>query len=400
MTPATDELISVSEAERCILSRVPPPTVETVPIERASSRVLAEDIVASRAQPPFDRVTMDGVALASADPSVAFTVTAIGAAGAPPPAFAGHGSCIEIMTGAPLPHGCDMVVPVERVTRSGDQITVDRDVERQPGACVHSSASDYNVGHRLLARGERLSAVNMAVLASAGTANVDVAREPRIHILTSGDELVAPGETVLAHQIYRSNDLAIEALLDDHGWRHTSRAHVPDQPEPIRNAVNHALTHDVIVVTGGVSKGRYDYLPAALTACGVDKQFHRVAQRPGKPMWFGVGPANQLVFALPGNPVSALTCLRRYVIPALSVLVGASADVRSREAVLTEPVRFAPGLAWFAAGCLRGRSGSVSVKTVNTSGDLFGLHGSDGFVELPAEMNEIGTDTSLRWFAW
>ena len=403
-TESTAEpLISVKEAERRIASAVVPLPVEVVATAAAAGRVLREPVMATRDQPPFHRATMDGIACTSSDPATALTVTGIGAAGHAPPAFRGPGTCVEIMTGAVVPDGCDVVVPVEQVERHGETVTLSAQANRASGTFVHARGSDHRAGAPLLDAGMRLSATAFAVLVSTGNASVSVSRQPRIAILASGDELIDIGEPARDYQVRRSNDYAAQALLAAHGWRDVARAHVRDDLDEVRAGVDYALKHDVAIMTGGVSKGRYDHLPGVLRDSGVQCVFHRVAQRPGKPMWFGVGPDGQLVFALPGNPVSALTCLRRYVLDALHRLVGLAPASAVPFAELGDATQFAPPLTWLAAACRvptnDGRR-RVRIRRVNTSGDFTGLAGTDGIVELPASDTDFAKGTIVRWFPW
>ncbi|MEO1574082.1 MAG: molybdopterin molybdotransferase MoeA [Pseudomonadota bacterium] len=403
MTPPTDALIDVGEAQRRIAASIAPLPDESVPTAQAGGRVLREDVHASRDQPPFDRATMDGIALSSKDTARELTVTGIGAAGAPPLAYAGPGTCVEIMTGAVVPQGCDCVVPVERLTRHEDRAMIDADARREAGTFVHPRGSDHTAGTTLLSSGTRLDAAALAVLVSTGREQVRVSRVPALCVLASGDELIDLGQPVADYQVRRSNDYAAAALLSAHGWRDVTRAHVRDDREAVEAAVARALEFDAVILTGGVSKGRYDYLPEALEAGGVTRVFHRVAQRPGKPMWFGTGPAGQLVFALPGNPVSALTCLRRYVLSTLRQLSGEAHPPPASFAVLDDDVSFKPSLTWLAAACrVESADGTrrVRVRRVNTSGDFTGLVGTHGIVELPANVTEFAAGTPVRWFAW
>ncbi|MFK7885340.1 MAG: molybdopterin molybdotransferase MoeA [Gammaproteobacteria bacterium] len=402
MTRTTD-LISVDEAQRLISEHVHLLPVETLAVAQCAGRVLRQSVMAERDQPPFDRATMDGIALSSTDPAHALRVTGIGAAGAPPVDYAGAGSCVEIMTGAVVPKGCDVVVPVERIQREGDTAIVRAEAQREPNTFVHQRGSDHAAGHELLQSGARINATRMAVLVSAGCANPSVTQAPRIAVLATGDELVDVNQPVAPHQIRRSNDYALQTLLAQHGWTHATRHHVTDDRATVGKTLNAILAmSDVLVISGGVSKGRYDFVADELAAAGVRKVFHRIAQRPGKPMWFGVGPQQQLVFALPGNPVSALVCLRRYVIPALRQQSGLTGHADDQFAVLDRDVSFKPALSWFAAATRRCDQGTLraTVHPVNTSGDFTALADTDGLLEFPANESEFGAGTVLPWHPW
>ncbi|MFK8015009.1 MAG: molybdopterin molybdotransferase MoeA, partial [Gammaproteobacteria bacterium] len=318
MTQPTERLFSVDEALALIDDALPRQRDTTVDVTQAHGRVLRQRVVAERDQPPFDRATMDGVALKFDDRQTRYVATDVAAAGAPPPTYRGVGTCVEIMTGAVVPQGTDCVVPVEETQRDAECVVLAADATLAPDRYIHRRGSDHRAGTTLLEPGVRMNATHVAVLVSAGVHAVDVAALPRIGVIATGDELVDVRDPILPHQIRRSNDYAAVALLAQHGYTQTRTWHVRDDRSALSMTLQEALDEcDVLVLTGGVSKGRYDYVPDVLAALGVNPVLHRVAQRPGKPMWFGTGPRKQSVFALPGNPVSALTCLRRYVVEAL-----------------------------------------------------------------------------------
>ena len=190
---------------------------------------------------------------------------------------------------------------------------------------VHARGLDARAGEHLLGEGTRLGPPELAVLASAGLSHARVQAEPRIVIVTTGDELVEPGLPIEAWQVRRSNAHALRAALAGRGFARVAEDHLPDEPRQMRERLmRHLDTHDVLVLTGGVSMGRFDHVPAVLRELGVTEHLHRIAQRPGKPLWFGVSGRGQVVFGLPGNPVSALVCLLRYVVPGLLAASGAT----------------------------------------------------------------------------
>lgn len=404
MTPPTDAPLSVANAERLIASHLVVLPSERVPIDSAHGRVLREDIVADRDQPPFHRAMMDGIAVASDDTSTTLRVSAQGAAGQPALQWAGRGTCVEIMTGAPMPTATDCVVPVEDITRTDAQVTLTSTAQRAAWRYVHRQGSDHTAGTRLLEPGGELGGPELAVVAAAGLADVAVTRQARITVVATGDELVDVGRSLAPHQIRRTNDYAAAALLQRHGLGSVKRVHARDDREQLRATLARALeASDVIVVSGGVSKGRYDYVGDALEALGVTKVFHRVAQKPGKPMWFGIGADGQPVFALPGNPVSALVCLRRYVVPALEQMRGRTRELTGACAVLSDMVTFSPHLTWFApARCRDDDAGRrvAQLQPTNTSGDFTALAGTDGFVQLDAELDRFAAGFVAPWYPW
>lgn len=406
-------MLSVDEAFQLIVESLPGAPLYRVPIERAAGEVLGEPVLAERDQPPFDRVTMDGVALQfAAWQAGRRTFRSLGsqAAGAAAMAVVDADSCVEVMTGTPLPAGTDCVVPVERLQRTTDDlgqvsITLAADAAPQRDQFIHRRASDYHRATTLLSPGTYLGPPEMAVLASSGLATVAIARRPRIAILPTGDELVPPGRPIADHQIRRSNDFALASALRARGFGAITVEALDDDPIALEAAIaRHLYARDALVLSGGVSMGRYDHLPRVMASLGVQMIFHRIRQRPGKPMWFGVHPAlGTAVFALPGNPVSSLVCLTRFVLPALLRSLG-GADTAPERVTLAEAVSFAPDLTWHLPVCAvtapAGRGITVTPRPTNTSGDFAALAGTSGFVELPAERTEfpVGYEASLwRW---
>jgi len=393
MTPA--------DADGVIAARLTPLPAEPCALERAAGRVLREAVSADLDQPPFDRVAMDGIAFAHAAlerGTRTFTIEGIVAAGAPPAALAAPDGCLEVMTGAVLPPGTDTVVPVEDLEVRDGRATLGSGARPAPFGNVHRRGSDARAGARLLDPGARLRGPELAIAASAGSTLLLVSREPRIAVISTGDELVPPGSRPAAWQVRRSNAYGVAATLRARGYTELADAHVGDDPVAIRAVLDaHLASHDVLVLSGGVSAGRFDHVPAVLAELGVEKAFHKIAQRPGKPFWFGTRADGRAVFALPGNPVSTLVCLVRYVLPALERLTGATA--RGPE--------FAPlATGWESKHALtaflpvdRQGDGTLKPHPTHGSGDFLALAGTTGFVELaPGRRWEPGSPAPL--YTW
>ena len=397
-------MISVQEAERLITEHMPRFGVEERPLAETQGGVLAEAVIAERDQPPFDRVTMDGIAIASStwDSGLrSFNFQHTQAAGAKESALEDEKSCIEIMTGAALPAGCDCVVPVERTRRENGRFEVSEDAIVTPGENIHVRGSDYLKDEVLLTPGTIVGAPEMAVLASAGRPTVKVAREPVFRVIPVGDELVDVGETIESFQIRRSNDRAMVAGLNQHGHRDVIADHLPDDPAVLTERIGRHLSEaDVLILSGGVSMGKYDYIPGIMKDLGVELILHKVSQRPGKPMWFGIGPDQTAVFALPGNPVSALVCFTRYVLPAVAHAQGAE---RQREHInLAAPIQFKPGLTYFLPVKLEYNEWGMAARPAptNTSGDFASLAGTAGFVELPKDTQDFPRGYTTPLYRW
>lgn len=398
-------MLTTAEALNRILAAMPELSVESVALRAADGRVLRQVVEAERDQPPFDRVMMDGIAIAHSDFANGlrqFPVQCTQMAG-DAAAVLSQGKCIEIMTGASLPAHADCVIPVERISVSEGIAILEHGYEAVAQQFIHPRASDHAAGSQLLAPGKRVSAMDIAVIASAGLTHVDVSRSPVVRIISTGNELVAAGQPIEPHQVRLSNGPAIQALLAQHGYPDCEHEHLLDKRAILRERIaGHLNEADVVILSGGVSMGKADFVPEVLAELGVKKHFHRISQRPGKPMWFGSGPDGQAVFALPGNPVSALVCCRHYVIPALAS-ASASTTAAPEFAALAADVTFEPELTCFQPVRLVsnavGQVLAMPVKT-NTSGDFAALSGSDGYVELALEQSQFPAGTSVFLHRW
>ncbi len=380
-------MLTPAEAEAAIAAVLEPVTQEDLALAASAGRILRTPILAERDAPPFDRVTMDGIALDFRDGSRrSYRITGVQPAGTPALSLESPDTCIEVMTGAVLPRGCDTVVPVEQIRMADGRALIREGCQPQPGRFVHRRGTDALKGAVLLTAGTRLAAPELAIAASAGRAAVSVSRRLRVAVISTGDELVEPGEAILDHEVRRSNAYGLAAALELAGYAPASDLHLPDREDVIQAALASALeSHDALVLSGGVSAGRFDHVPAVLTALGVRKVFHGIAQRPGRPMWFGIRVPGKAVFALPGNPVSVLVCLSRYVVPALDLL-SATAARRPAKAVLARDFAFDAPLACFlpvALGYDREGRAVAEPRPTGGSGDFISLAGTDGFVELP-----------------
>lgn len=387
-------MISVSEADRLLREHARPRASITVPLTAASTRVLREDVAADRDQPPFDRVAMDGIAVTAAVLQAGrrdFTVLGVQRAGAPAVTLAEQDACLEVMTGAVLPAGADTVIRYEDLTISNGSARIGEGVAVTARQNVHARGADRKQGDVVLRAGIRLHPPQIAVLAAMGWAHVAVAPAWKVAVVSTGDELVGVGDPVLPHQIRRSNAHAIGAALVARGDA-PRLMHAPDEEGVLNAMIRDALAgSDALVLSGGVSMGKFDLVPKVLAALGVREVFHKIAQKPGKPLWFGVTADGRPVFGLPGNPVAALVCLRRYVLPYMDACDGAS----ERAAALSmrqlpkgkgDLTRFIP---------VRREGLEATPIRDNGSGDFAALGESDGFVEIAPD-----SGTTLPFYAW
>lgn len=399
-------LITPAEADREIAAQLRPLPVQSRPLLQCVGAVLREDVHAEREQPPFDRVAMDGIALDSRAVRAGtrrLHLQGLQAAGDAPLELTDAAHGIEIMTGAMLARGCDAVVPIERVALAAGYAQLEAGLEVSPWQNVHRRGSDAHAGALLLRTGTALRAPEIAVAASAGKAQLRVSAEPSLIVVSTGNELIEPGEPILAHQVRRSNAYGLVAQLRLRGCNRVADDHVVDDLVALRRALAaHLESHDVVILSGGVSAGRLDLVPQVLADLGVRQCFHRIAQRPGKPLWFGVAPSGAAVFALPGNPVSSFVCLARYVAPALRAASGVAH--RPPDAIaLAAPVQVSVPLTSFLPVRLaQHESGGVRALPcpTNGSGDFTSLVGTDGFVELPPGPQEYAAGFAAPFYRW
>lgn len=399
-------MTEVAEAESLILSHLPRYAAESVPIAASAGRVLLEEIRAERDQPPFDRVTMDGIAIAHADwieGRREFTVVGTQAAGTPAAALTAPGQCVVIMTGAIRPEGADTIIPVERTRIDAGRAVVADDAHPRPNQFIHARGSDRQLGQTMLHPGQRLGPPEIAVLASAGRADAEVARRWNVAVVSTGSELVGVGDPIAPFQIRSSNDLAVGASLEQAGIAHVTRTRLKDDPAVLLDAIQalHA-DHDALVLSGGVSMGQFDFVPSVLDRLGAELVFHRINQKPGRPMWFGVSRQAKPIFALPGNPVSTLVCATRYVLPAMKLAAGLDKPPAER-VKLTQGVRAPRGMTYFLPVKVTwSESGEALAepRPTNTSGDFVSLAATDGIVELPAGPDYFDAGTVATLFRW
>jgi molybdopterin molybdotransferase len=399
-------LITPRLAAEAIYSRLTCLPIESLPLTQCVGGTLRENIYAERDHPPFDRVAMDGMAVDSEAlrrGQQRFRIQGVQAAGSPPLKLKTGDDAIEVMTGASLPLGCDNVIPIEQLDVVDGFASLNTAVVSSPYHNVHRRGADGRQGRLLLEAGTLLRAPEIAVAASAGMARVRVSSQPAIMVVSTGDELVEPGDPIAEFQVRRSNAYAVAATFRRRGFGRVGDDHVLDDENLLCERLSlHLTTHEVVVLSGGVSMGKFDLVPKVLKQLGVQEVFHNVAQRPGRPMWFGVGPHGQSVFGLPGNPVSTLVCLIRYVIPAIAEAMGTRRAAPERLA-LASPVTFKHALAYFLPVIIEhddwGRPWAHP-RPPNGSGDFLSLAGTDGFVELPPGPNTYAKGFVAGVYRW
>lgn len=393
-------MIPVSEADHIIHAHRKDFGIELVPFLEAQGRVLAENIVADRDQPPFNRVTMDGIAIRYKDYDAGnrvFQIVATQAAGAPPIGLLPPNTCVEIMTGAALPPNADTVIPYEHL-RLEEGVAHIKQEPILPSKNVHFQGRDRRKGEIVMKAGQIMGPAQISMAAAVGKSELWVKKLPRVVILSSGDELVDVADTPNPYQIRRSNAYAMLTVLGHYGIAAELR-HLPDDAAFIQREITQLQANfEVMILSGGVSMGKFDHIPQALEASGVHMHFHKVRQRPGKPFWFGGYSEKGVVFALPGNPVSTFMCLHRFVLPWLEASLGF--PPRAPEfAILEKPIRFEPELTYFAQVKLKQDEDArlwAEPLEGQGSGDFANLLRTDAFMELPGEQTEFSAGAVFR----
>ena len=397
-------MLSVSDAFAITQQHLLALPAESVSLTDATGRVLRESVRADRDFPPFDRVAMDGI-------SIQFSGYAAGQrtfhlmgqqfAGQPQLTLPNQTvtdvpACLEVMTGAMLPIEADTVIRYEDVTIADGRATITID-DVQAGQHIHHCATDRRANDELLSIGTLLGPSAIAVAASVGQATLAVTALPRVALISTGDELVDVADTPLPYQIRRSNTYMLRAALLSLGIQATLHHIIDDENVLEKELLNVLTNNDLLILSGGVSAGKADFVPDVLARLGVQKHFHKVEQRPGKPLWFGT-TSTKTVFALPGNPVSTVLCAYRYVIPYLRASLGLP-PASAQYAQLAKPFVFKPAITYFLPVQLISEpDGRTLAHPLPGSGsaDFANLLTADGFMELPAEQSEFNAGEAFR----
>ncbi|MDP9005140.1 MAG: molybdopterin molybdotransferase MoeA [Verrucomicrobiota bacterium] len=389
-------MITEAEALAQIMESVEPLASSAVALAQARERFAARDLFARIALPGFDNSAMDGYAVVASSCETGKTLRVIGeqSAGLDRKLRIVAGEAVRIFTGAPLPDGADAVVMQEDVQREGAAVFVNTKVES--GEFVRRRGSDLSVGQKILEAGERIRPQTLALLASQGLAEVDVGGEVRASIVTTGDELVAPGRSLEAGQIYESNSALLQALCEKWGASDATVEHSPDEAQTLEAALRRGIERDVLIIVGGVSVGARDLVKPVLNAVGARTDLWRVSVKPGKPFLFGrAGPC--AIFGLPGNPVSAFVTFLLFVRPAILRMMGARANelpLRSSEAHLAEEVRNPGDRPHYVRGLVG--QGTFTATGRQESHALYGLSRANALLRVsPEEILPRGAKVSV-----
>jgi molybdopterin molybdotransferase len=399
-------VIEVQQARQLLLRESRPREVVEVGLAQARGHVLAQEVRAETDFPPTDRSAMDGFALRAADvvqvPRVVHCVGELRAGWPVGDLRVGAGTAVRVFTGAVVPPGADSVVMIEK-TRPGP---AEREVEilelPRPGQHVRCRGDDARRGQQILPAGVLIQAAEVAALAALGRTRVQVHRAPLVHVLSTGDELVEPGKVPEPHEVRNSNGPGLLAQLQQLGISGIDLGIAPDEPEPLRAALERGLAGDLLLVTGGVSVGAYDLVGSALARLGFQVLFHGVAMRPGKPALAG-RRGRCLVIGLPGNPVSAFTAFAVLVAPALRSMLGLRrADDLEVRATLTAPLAAKPGrttfhlarVDWVGDRWLARPTGSGS------SGDVLSLVRANAYLVTSADGPTLEAGEQVQAVLW
>jgi molybdopterin molybdotransferase len=376
---------------RKVAERLGPFPRVSLPLSKALGFVLAQQVQTDRDYPPFDRSTRDGYAVRSSEAAAGTSLRCVGEikAGDAVTSPLASGTCVQIMTGAAVPPGADAVVMVEFSHRDGEQVTFDR--ATQLGQNIVPRGSEARAGQVVLKPSSRLGFAELAIAAQVGAAQLLCARKPRVAILSTGDELVPIAETPGPFHIRNSNGVSLAAQVSLAGGEPVLLGNALDRIDDLSAKIELGLREDVLVLSGGVSMGKYDLVESVLKSLGAEFFFDAVAIRPGKPTVFA-RCQNAWVFGLPGNPVSSMVTFQLFAIPALDLLTGAPPrPLPLLEATLVEAVKEKASLAHFLPARVewRGREPCVSALRWQGSGDIAALSGANCFLLIPPDRLDI-----------
>jgi molybdopterin molybdotransferase len=394
-------MLSYQQAREMVISRLAAimrePRTESVPVLAAQGRILAEDILADREYPPFDRSIRDGYSVRAADTHPGATLHCIGElkAGDTPSTTVQSGTCIQIMTGAALPPGADAVIMIEHTQRNADTVTLDRAV--QPRQHVVPQGSEQAANKTVLTKGTRLGFAQIAAAAQVGAAQVIVFRKPRIAILSTGDEVVDYATIPGPFQIRNSNSVSLAAQAAALHAEPVLLGNAKDIHDDLREKIPTGLQADALVLSGGVSAGKYDLVEPVLKEFKAETIFDAVAIRPGKPVVFALCQGKP-VFGLPGNPVSTMVTFELFVRPAVDILSGTDPSrLPFVEAVLTQRLSEKPGLTHFLPATLEyGDQARVTPLTWQGSGDIIAMSRANCLLVVPPDRETIEPGERVR----
>ncbi|MGS2761127.1 molybdopterin molybdotransferase MoeA [Sinomicrobium sp. M5D2P9] len=344
-------MISVTEARKIIKEHVSPLVPVIMDTDKAIGHILAEDVHAACDIPPFNQSAMDGYAIVYADwkNREALQVDGEIPAGQTEAYRMSSGKVVRIFTGAPVPEGADTVIMQEKTEREGDRLFI-KDAELKKGSNIRQRGTEIRKDELALAKGTVLTPAGIGFLSGVGITEVKVYPRPSVAVIVTGNELQTPGKPLQSGQIYESNSFMLKAALREMGMKNISVGSARDDLDELTITLGEYMeSHDVVLLTGGVSVGDYDFVVEAASGCGITQRFHKLRQRPGKPLYFGT-KGQKIIFGLPGNPSSVLTCFYEYVWTALQKLSGKEKQLAALNAPLSNEISKKHALTQFLKG--------------------------------------------------
>ncbi len=394
--------IPAAEAFARVLEQVHPAAARLIPLAETVGCVLAEEVRADRDGPPFDRAMMDGFAIRLSDAGTTVPVSGEVAAGAAPDGPLSDGQAVRIMTGAPCPEGTEAVVPVEEISESGGRVSLPAGVQAEQH--IARRGCDRREGDLLLSPGDAVTPLAVAVLASVGRTAVEVIPRPTVTVVSTGNELAGPGTDPGPYGIRDSNRPMMEALVRQSGLTLLQSLHAGDTGEELENVFGRAFEADIVMVSGGVSAGKYDLVPETAKRMGAVPVFHKVWQKPGKPLFFattGRRPRG-LLFGLPGNPLAVHFCFHHYVFPAACRLAGKPLPGREGRAVLAEPCRPRGNRPSYLPARVEidpsGGTPRARLLQVSGSADIYGAAAANALVHLDPQQGPLAEGDEVTFF--
>lgn len=393
-------LIPPAKARRIVLNSASHFRRLKTAIDSCHGKILAEDIFADCNQPSADKSSMDGIAIAFnawKKGHRQFLIQGIQKAGTAAKVLLKQDNCFEIMTGAVIPRHCDCVIPVENVKITDTTASLKPDLAILKHQFIRPQGSEYKKNQLLVACPTKINSTHIAVSASAGKTQLRIF-SPKIAVIDTGDELISLHEIPQAHQARRSNAYALEALLKSNGFADLKKFHLKDNLGQIKKDLKRIICHfDVVILSGGVSMGQFDFIPRVLSELNLRTLFHKVSQKPGKPFLFAKSPDGKAVFGLPGNPVSTLVCAVYYVLPFLYQCCGVQNKTFSVQ--LACSISRNTDLTLFVPVILDDAGLALPVE-IKSSGDYNALAKSDGFIEIPQGRGIIQKGKTVKFFSW
>ena len=399
---------SVFEAYETILRNMEKSALVAEPIHSTVGHRVEEPIRSDRCHPPFDRVAMDGIAIqlnALESGIKEFVLQSTCFAGDAQHTLKNASYCIEVATGSILPSGADLVLPYEVLQRKPQSFEFIGNYQHfSNGSNVHKKGSDCPADETVLRQGTSINGPVMGLLATFGKTQLITRQTPKIIVLGTGTELVPINQTPKAHQLRSSNALACAHSLRRAGFTKVDCDLIQDNPKALfEQFKSYLLNYDVIISSGGISKGPHDFLLSILKDIGAQQLVYRIQQKPGKPMWFGKSACQTPIFCLPGNPLATMVCLHRYVIPALQYAIGSSDHSMQKYVALTKSRRYEKPKTLFQLVKIKHLNNGLTQATPvssNGSSDIVAAANSDGFIELPADQKVFGRNQAFRFFEW